>query len=68
MKVKVKLSHLHHLHQVLRGVTPDMDCYKTEIFGPVLCCVEVETLQDAIDLVNANEYGNGTAVREIIFR
>lgn len=39
-----------------------MKCYKEEIFGPVLVCLNVETLDDAIDLINANEYGNGAAV------
>jgi len=39
-----------------------MTCYKEEIFGPVLVCVSSKTLKDAIDLVNANEYGNGCAV------
>ena len=43
-------------------VTGEMDCYKDEIFGPVLCIVEVPTLQAAIDFVNANPYGNGAAV------
>jgi malonate-semialdehyde dehydrogenase (acetylating)/methylmalonate-semialdehyde dehydrogenase len=39
-----------------------MDCYKEEIFGPVLVCLKAETLDDAIDIVNANRYGNGTAI------
>jgi malonate-semialdehyde dehydrogenase (acetylating)/methylmalonate-semialdehyde dehydrogenase len=39
-----------------------MKCYKEEIFGPVLVCLNVPTLDDAIALINANEYGNGTAV------
>jgi malonate-semialdehyde dehydrogenase (acetylating) / methylmalonate-semialdehyde dehydrogenase len=39
-----------------------MRCYKEEIFGPVLVCLNVDTLDEAIDLINANEYGNGTAV------
>lgn len=39
-----------------------MECYKEEIFGPVLVCLNAETLEDAIDLVNANEYGNGVAM------
>lgn len=47
---------------VLSGVQPDMECYTTEIFGPVLCCVTVPTLTEAITLVNANPYGNGTAI------
>jgi malonate-semialdehyde dehydrogenase (acetylating)/methylmalonate-semialdehyde dehydrogenase len=39
-----------------------MECYKEEIFGPVLVCLNAETLDDAIDLVNANKYGNGVAM------
>ncbi|HEV7633430.1 MAG TPA: CoA-acylating methylmalonate-semialdehyde dehydrogenase [Steroidobacteraceae bacterium] len=42
-------------------VTPQMRIYREEIFGPVLCCLRVATLDEAIDLVNANEYGNGVA-------
>ncbi len=44
------------------NVTPDMSIYQDEIFGPVLSTVRADTYQDAIDLVNANPYGNGTAV------
>ncbi|KAF4126092.1 malonate-semialdehyde dehydrogenase (acetylating) / methylmalonate-semialdehyde dehydrogenase, partial [Geosmithia morbida] len=44
---------------VLTGVKPHMSCYQEEIFGPVLCCMEVDTLDEAIDLVNENKYGNG---------
>jgi malonate-semialdehyde dehydrogenase (acetylating)/methylmalonate-semialdehyde dehydrogenase len=47
---------------ILDGVTPDMGCYRDEIFGPVLSVVRAETYDDAIDLVNANPYGNGVAV------
>ena len=43
-------------------VKTDSEIYKTEIFGPVLLCIEVETLKDAIELVNANPYGNGTSI------
>lgn len=39
---------------VLTNVKPHMACYQEEIFGPVLCCVETETLEEAIDLVNKN--------------
>ena len=39
-----------------------MTCYREEIFGPVLICLTAPTLDAAIDLVNANEYGNGTAL------
>jgi malonate-semialdehyde dehydrogenase (acetylating) / methylmalonate-semialdehyde dehydrogenase len=47
---------------ILSEVTPDMEVYKTEIFGPVLCVVAAETLDEAIAIVNANPYGNGTAL------
>jgi len=43
-------------------VTPEMKIYTDEIFGPVLSTVRVERYQDAIDMVNENPYGNGTAV------
>jgi acyl-CoA reductase-like NAD-dependent aldehyde dehydrogenase len=41
---------------------PNMTCYKEEIFGPVLCSVEVDTLEEAVQLINNNPYGNGTAI------
>jgi malonate-semialdehyde dehydrogenase (acetylating)/methylmalonate-semialdehyde dehydrogenase len=43
-------------------VTPEMTIYKEEIFGPVLCIVRVPDFTAALDLVNAHEYGNGTAI------
>jgi malonate-semialdehyde dehydrogenase (acetylating) / methylmalonate-semialdehyde dehydrogenase len=43
-------------------VQPSMDCYRDEIFGPVLTVVRVETYEDALQLVNENPYGNGTAI------
>jgi malonate-semialdehyde dehydrogenase (acetylating)/methylmalonate-semialdehyde dehydrogenase len=43
-------------------VTPEMTIYKDEIFGPVLVVVRVDTLDEAIDLLNRNPYGNGCAV------
>ncbi|RAQ50398.1 methylmalonate-semialdehyde dehydrogenase [Aspergillus flavus] len=47
---------------IITNVTPEMTCYKEEIFGPVLVCLSVPTLEDAIDLINKNEYGNGAAI------
>ncbi|KAL8783358.1 MAG: hypothetical protein Q9213_004677 [Squamulea squamosa] len=47
---------------VITNVKPHMQCYKSEIFGPVLVCVNVPTINDAIALINANEYGNGVAI------
>jgi malonate-semialdehyde dehydrogenase (acetylating) / methylmalonate-semialdehyde dehydrogenase len=43
-------------------VTPEMSVYTDEIFGPVLSVVRADTYQEALDLVNANRYGNGTAI------
>ncbi|MBO9489422.1 CoA-acylating methylmalonate-semialdehyde dehydrogenase [Endozoicomonas sp. G2_1] len=43
-------------------VTPEMTSYKEEIFGPVLQVVRVNTMQEAMDLIDAHEYGNGTCI------
>ena len=43
-------------------VTPEMDCYRDEIFGPVLSVVRAGTYDEAVRLVNENPYGNGTAI------
>ena len=43
-------------------VTRDMSIYKTEIFGPVLCVARTGSYEEAADLINTNEYGNGTAI------
>ncbi|HWJ32670.1 MAG TPA: CoA-acylating methylmalonate-semialdehyde dehydrogenase, partial [Gaiellaceae bacterium] len=47
---------------LLDNVTPEMDAYKDEIFGPVLGVTRVATYNDAVKLVNENPYGNGTAI------
>jgi len=47
---------------ILSDVTPQMECYQNEIFGPVLQILHVDTLDEAIKLINANRYGNGTAI------
>jgi malonate-semialdehyde dehydrogenase (acetylating)/methylmalonate-semialdehyde dehydrogenase len=47
---------------LLDHVTPEMSVYTDEIFGPVLSVVRVETYEDALALINANPYGNGTAI------
>jgi malonate-semialdehyde dehydrogenase (acetylating) / methylmalonate-semialdehyde dehydrogenase len=44
------------------GVTADMKIYQEEIFGPVLCVVRTESLDQALQLVNDHEFGNGTAI------
>ncbi|GAC14215.1 CoA-acylating methylmalonate-semialdehyde dehydrogenase [Aliiglaciecola lipolytica] len=47
---------------VFTDVTEKMAIYQQEIFGPVLCCMQVDTLEEAIALVNRNPYGNGTSI------
>ena len=47
---------------LLDNVTPEMDAYRDEIFGPVLSVVRAETYDDAVRLVNENPYGNGVAI------
>ncbi|MDQ1399734.1 MAG: malonate-semialdehyde dehydrogenase (acetylating) / methylmalonate-semialdehyde dehydrogenase [Acidimicrobiaceae bacterium] len=47
---------------LLDDVTPDMDVYRDEIFGPVLSVVRVDTFDAALKLVNQNPYGNGAAI------
>ena len=42
-------------------VTPTMKIYQEEIFGPVLCCVRVDTVKQAIELINAHQFGNGVS-------
>ncbi|WEM45708.1 CoA-acylating methylmalonate-semialdehyde dehydrogenase (plasmid) [Photobacterium sp. DA100] len=44
------------------GVTTEMSIYQQEIFGPVLVCVAVDSLDEAITLINSNPYGNGTSI------
>jgi acyl-CoA reductase-like NAD-dependent aldehyde dehydrogenase len=47
---------------ILSGVTPDMECYKEEIFGPVLVCMQANSFDEAISIINKNKYGNGAAI------
>jgi len=47
---------------LLDHVTPDMDAYRDEIFGPVLCVVRVPSYEAGLKLINDNEFGNGTAI------
>jgi len=47
---------------LLDRVTPDMTVYRDEIFGPVLSVVRSATYEDAVGLINANPYANGTAI------
>ncbi|OMH27156.1 CoA-acylating methylmalonate-semialdehyde dehydrogenase [Motiliproteus sp. MSK22-1] len=43
-------------------VKPGMRIYEEEIFGPVLCIVRVDSYEEAVQLINKHEYGNGTAI------
>lgn len=47
---------------ILSDVTTDMECYKEEIFGPVLVILKCNTFQEAVKMINENCYGNGTAI------
>jgi len=47
---------------VLDRVTPAMGCYRDEIFGPVLAVVRASGYAEAMDVINGNPYGNGTAI------
>jgi malonate-semialdehyde dehydrogenase (acetylating)/methylmalonate-semialdehyde dehydrogenase len=47
---------------LIDDVTPEMDCYRDEIFGPVLTVMRVDTYEEALRLINDNPFGNGTAI------
>ena len=47
---------------LLDNVTPEMECYRNEIFGPVLEIVRAHDYPEALKIVNDNQYGNGTAI------
>lgn len=47
---------------LIDNVTPDMSSYQTEIFGPVLQVMRIDTLQEGMDLIDAHEYGNGSCI------
>ena len=47
---------------VIDHVSTDMEVYREEIFGPVLSVVRMDSVDEAIQLINANPYGNGTAI------
>jgi malonate-semialdehyde dehydrogenase (acetylating)/methylmalonate-semialdehyde dehydrogenase len=47
---------------LLDRVTPEMSVYTDEIFGPVLSVVRVDTYDEAVSLINANQYANGVAI------
>ena len=47
---------------LIDDVQPTMDCYRDEIFGPVLVVIRADTYDDGLRLINENPYGNGTAI------
>jgi len=47
---------------ILDGVTPEMEIAQEEVFGPVLCVIAVESLDQAIATVNSSRFGNGTSI------
>jgi malonate-semialdehyde dehydrogenase (acetylating)/methylmalonate-semialdehyde dehydrogenase len=47
---------------ILGDVSPESEIYNTEVFGPVLCIVNTETLDDAITLINRSRYGNSACI------
>jgi len=47
---------------LIDNVTTEMTCYQEEIFGPVLVVVRANTMQEAMDMIDVHEYGNGTCI------
>ncbi|KAK7412214.1 hypothetical protein VNO78_03664 [Psophocarpus tetragonolobus] len=47
---------------IISDVTANMECYKEEIFGPVLLLMEADCLEEAINIINENKYGNGASI------
>ncbi|KRX65512.1 putative methylmalonate-semialdehyde dehydrogenase [acylating], mitochondrial, partial [Trichinella sp. T9] len=47
---------------ILADVKSTMECYQSEIFGPVLCVITVSSLEEALELINGNRFGNGTSI------
>ena len=47
---------------ILDDVTAEMPIAQEEVFGPVLCVVQADTLEEAIEIVNASRFGNGTSI------
>ena len=52
------------LHRVQPSdeVSPDMEIAQEEVFGPVLCVIRTGSLDEAIEVVNASRFGNGTSI------
>ncbi|KAG6762526.1 hypothetical protein POTOM_033034 [Populus tomentosa] len=47
---------------ILSDVTVNMECYKEDIFGPVLLCMQADSIEEAINIVNGNKYSNGASI------
>nr|AMJ39516.1 aldehyde dehydrogenase 6B2 copy 2 [Bixa orellana] len=47
---------------ILSAVTTNMECYKEEILGPVLLCMQADSIDEAIDILNRNKFGNGASI------
>ncbi|SAM09869.1 hypothetical protein [Absidia glauca] len=61
-RVQANLGAKNHGPTIISNVKTDMQCYREEIFGPVLVCLTADTVDEAIELINKNSYGNGTAI------
>lgn len=47
---------------ILSNVTVNMECYKEDVLGPVLLCMQAESIDEAIEIVNQNRHGNGASI------
>ncbi|XP_010530669.1 PREDICTED: methylmalonate-semialdehyde dehydrogenase [acylating], mitochondrial-like isoform X2 [Tarenaya hassleriana] len=47
---------------ILTGVTTEMECYKEELHGPVLLCMQVDSLEKAIEIINQNKHGQAASI------
>lgn len=47
---------------VIINMKTNIEYYKEEIFSPILACTSVQTLEEAVQLLNLNEYGNGVSI------
>jgi malonate-semialdehyde dehydrogenase (acetylating)/methylmalonate-semialdehyde dehydrogenase len=47
---------------IFDGVKPGMEIHDTEIFGPVVCIMQAENLEEAVGIINAHRYGNGASI------
>ncbi|XP_065637529.1 methylmalonate-semialdehyde dehydrogenase [acylating], mitochondrial [Quercus suber] len=47
---------------ILSSVTTNMECYKEEVFGPVLLCMQADSIEEAINIINRHKYSNGASI------